>query len=237
MTIHWIGDSTVQYNDIRTWPQCGMGQALELYLQPGVRVANYARNGRSTKSFRDEGLWQPVPGQLQPGDLLLIQFGHNDEKQEDPSRYTTPEEYAANLLTYAEEASHQGAYPVLLTPLTRRQFEGTHLKTTHGAYPAAVRSAARRTGLPCIDLTDTSRRLVQALGDEKSRALYMVLPAGEYPSAPTGKTDNTHLRYAGAVAFAGLVAAGLWHLGGAYQAVCLPLPELYDLAPEQWPDF
>lgn len=62
----------------------------------------------------------------------------------------------------------------------------------------------------------------------------MVLPAGEYSTAPEGKMDNTHLRYAGAVAFAGLIAAGLWRLGGPYQAVCLPLPALYDTAPAQW---
>lgn len=83
-----------------------------------MRVANYARNGRSTKSFRDEGLWQPVPGLLRPGDLLLIQFGHNDEKSEDPSRYATPEQYAQNLLAYAQEAARLGALPVLITPLT-----------------------------------------------------------------------------------------------------------------------
>lgn len=234
MTIHWIGDSTVQYNDIRTWPQCGIGQALELYLQPGVRVANYARNGRSTKSFRDEGLWQPVPGQLQPGDLLLIQFGHNDEKSEDPSRYATPEQYAQNLLAYAQEAARLGALPVLITPLTRRQFADGRLKLTHGPYPDAARAAAQHAGLPCIDLTAASRCLVEALGEERSRALYMVLPAGECSTAPEGKMDNTHLRYAGAVAFAGLIAAGLWRLGGPYQAVCLPLPALYGTAPAQW---
>lgn len=234
MTIHWIGDSTVQYNDIRTWPQCGMGQALNLYLQADVQVANYARNGRSTKSFREEGLWKPVPSQLRPGDLLLIQFGHNDEKREDPSRYASPEEYARNLLAYAHEAMCVGALPILITPLTRRQFQDGHLQPTHGAYPAAAKKAAQDAGLPCIDLTDTSHRLVQALGEEKSRTLYMVFPSGEYPSAPEGKTDNTHLRYTGAVAFAGLVASGLWKLGGPYQAVCLPLKELYETDPEKW---
>ncbi len=237
MTVHWIGDSTVQYNDIRTWPQCGMGQALGLYLQPGVRVANHARNGRSTKSFRSEGFWDPIPAQLRPGDLLLIQFGHNDKKREDPSRYAAPEQYAANLLAYAQEAARCGALPVLVTPLTRRQFEGRCLLTTHEGYPDAMRSAAQRAGLPCIDLTSASRCIVEALGEEKSRALYMVFPAGKYASVPEGKTDNTHLRYPGAVAFAGLVAAGLWQLGGPYRAVCLPLPELYEATPAQWAAF
>ena len=238
MTIHWIGDSTVQFNDITTWPQCGMGQALELYLQPGVRVSNHARNGRSTLSFRTEGLWAPVPAQLEPGDLLLIQFGHNDEKQEDPARYTTPERYAENLLAYAAEAARAGALPVIVTPLTRRQFmpDGRLLRT-HGPYPSAARDAARRAGLPCIDLTAASRALVEALGEVQSRALYMVLPAGAYPTAPDGKIDNTHLRQPGATAFAGLVAAGLWRLGGPYRAVCLPLEQLYAAAPAEWVRF
>ena len=125
--IFWIGDSTVQYNNISTWPQCGMGQALDLYLASGITVCNHARNGRSTKSFREEGLWAPVEAALRPGDLLLIQFGHNDEKSEDPARYAAPEQYVANLLAYAREAQAKGALPVLITPLVRRHFEGDRL--------------------------------------------------------------------------------------------------------------
>ena len=97
MTIHWIGDSTVQYNDIATWPQQGMGQALGLYLQPGVMVEDHARNGRSTVSFRAEGYWQAAAARLRPGDLLLIQFGHNDEKADSPGGYADPAQYARNL--------------------------------------------------------------------------------------------------------------------------------------------
>ena len=109
--IWWIGDSTVQHNRIDTWPQCGMGQVLELYLRPGIPVHNHARNGRSTKSFRKEGLFAPVEAGLRPGDLLLIQFGHNDEKKEDPSRFTSPETYAANLLAYARTALDRCSSP------------------------------------------------------------------------------------------------------------------------------
>lgn len=235
MKIHWIGDSTVQTNDIRTWPQHGMGQALALYLQPGVAVCNHARNGCSTKSYRAEGRWDAVLPQLQPGDLLLIQFGHNDENMAAHPRYTSLAEYAENLLAYAREAAQVGAYPILVTPLTRRHFEGEILLETHQGYPDAVRTAARQAGLPLIDLTASSRRLVQALGEQKSRALYMVLSKGESPSIQEGLTDNTHLRYPGAVLFAGLIAAGLWKLGGVYQAVCLPLPQLYQTEPEHWP--
>lgn len=228
--IFWIGDSTVQYNNISTWPQCGMGQALDLYLVPGIMVCNHARNGRSTKSFREEGLWAPVEAALHPGDLLLIQFGHNDEKSEDPARYAAPEQYAANLLAYAREAQAKGALPVLITPLVRRHFEGDRLTPTHGAYPDAVRQLAAREALPLIDLTAASAQLVQQLGEPASRELYMVFAPGLYPNYPEGKTDNTHLRNPGAVAFAGLVAKGLQTLGGPYADVLLgtPEPDKYD---------
>ena len=107
--IFWIGDSTVQFNNISTWPQCGMGQVLDLYVRPGIAVYDHARNGRSTKSFYDEGLWAPVEAALCPGDLLLMQFGHNDEKSEDPTRYAAPDQFAANLLAYAHAAQAKGA--------------------------------------------------------------------------------------------------------------------------------
>ena len=225
--IYWIGDSTVQFNRIDTWPLCGMGQELDIYLRPGVPVYDHAKNGRSSKSFYDEGLWAPVEAALAPGDLLLIQFGHNDEKEYDPTRYASPEQFAANLLAYANAAKAKGALPVLITPLTRRQFtaDGT-LKQTHGAYPDAVRDLAAKEHLPLVDLTATSRALVESMGEEASRALYMFFPAGQYSNYPDGKEDNTHMRYAGAVAFTGLVADGLRALGGPYADVLLSGPQI-----------
>ena len=158
--IFWIGDSTVQFNNISTWPQCGMGQVLDLYVRPGIAVYDHARNGRSTKSFYDEGLWAPVEAALCPGDLLLMQFGHNDEKSEDPTRYAAPDQFAANLLAYAHAAQAKGALPVLITPLVRRRFEGGTLVPTHGAYPDAVRLLAAREDLPLIDLSAASAKPV-----------------------------------------------------------------------------
>ncbi len=214
--IFWIGDSTVHFNHVDTWPQRGMGQELEAYLRPGVRVYDYAENGRSTKSFWDQGLFEPVREAMKAGDFLFIQFGHNDEKIEDPARYADPEAYQENLLRYANIARAAGGQPVLITPLTRRKFEGAKLLESHGAYPAAMRALAEREGIPLIDLTAASRALVESLGDEESRELYMNFPAGLYPNYPDGSGDNTHLRHLGAFRFAGLVAEGLKGLGGIY---------------------
>lgn len=217
--IFWIGDSTVQENRIATWPQCGMGQVLYLYLKPDIQVHNHAKNGRSTRSFLAEGKFAPVDSALRPGDLLLIQFGHNDEKREDPSRYASPEEYAANLRHFAYAAQKRGALPVLLTPIVRRRFEAGRLQPTHGEYPQAVRTLAKAEDLPLIDLSRDTRHVVQAAGLEKSRALYMNLAAGCFPNYPDGKEDNSHLQYMGAVCFAALVARGLNNLGSPYADV------------------
>ncbi len=187
-----------------------MGQVLWLFLRPEVEVRNHARSARSTMSFLTEGLWQPVEDALGPGDLLLVQFGHNDEKSQDPSRYSSPSQYAENLLAYCRRAQAKGAYPVIITPLTRRLFmsDGT-LELSHGDYPEAARRMAAREGLPLIDLTSQSRMLVESLGEDRSRALYMFLPADSCQAHPDGLADNTHLRYEGAVRFSAMVAAGL----------------------------
>lgn len=222
--IFWIGDSTVHFNHFDTWPQRGVGQELGAYLRSDVVIHNHAENGRSTKSFWDEGLFEPVQKALKPGDFLFIQFGHNDPKSEDPHRYATPEEYRENLRRYAEFARSAGALPVLITPLTRRRFEGGVLTVSHGPYPDAMRELAKAENIPLIDLTTSSRKVVEELGDEASKEFYMYFPAGVYPNYPQGSDDNTHLRPAGAYCFAGLVAEGLKALGGVY-AELLYVPE------------
>ena len=167
-----------------------------------------------------------VEAVLRPGDLLLIQFGHNDEKSEDPARYAAPEQFAANLLTYAREAQAKGALPVLITPLVRRHFEGDRLTPTHGAYPDAVRQLAAREALPLIDLTAASAQLVQQLGEPASRELYMIFAPGLYPNYPEGKTDNTHLRNPGAVALQDWWPRGCRPSAGRMPMYCWAPPSL-----------
>lgn len=221
-TIYWIGDSTVQTNRMDTYPQCGMGQVLELFLRPEVRVCNHAKNGQSTLSFQAEGRFEPVEQQMSPGDFLLIQFGHNDEKTEKPLCGVSPEQYAENLLAYARSAQRHGAQPVLITPLVRRKFENGLLLPTHTAYTEAARALSEREHLALIDLTVASRNLVQTVGEVVSRKFYMNFGPGQYPLYPDGMCDDTHLRYEGAVQFDALVAEGLLHLGGIYARLLLP---------------
>lgn len=215
LTIFYIGDSTVARNNIHSYPQTGMSQGLELYVREAVRVESHGKNGRSTKSFLDEGRFEPVKAAMQPGDLLLIQFGHNDEK-DDPARHTDPQTtFQANLSLFVGEARSRGAYPVLITPIARRLFDetGKFRPGSHGAYPDAIRELAARLDVPLIDLTAVTEDYLAQLGDAQSKPLFM------WPK------DNTHLKPEGAVKMAGFLARGLQELGGIYAAVLAPETE------------
>lgn len=204
--VHYIGDSTVARNNIHSYPQTGMSQALSLYLKEAVTIRSYAKNGRSTKSFLDEGRFAPVEQAMEPGDFLFIQFGHNDEK-EDPARYTDPDTtFPENLLLFVNRARSKGAIPVLITPIARRLFKDSDqfLPGSHGAYPDAVRRLAKAEGVALVDLTAMTEAFLESLGDEPSKPLFM------WPK------DNTHLKPEGAVKMAGFLAEGLQRLGGVY---------------------
>lgn len=223
-TIYWAGDSTVQYNDITTYPQTGIGQVFHLFLKPEVKVLNFAKNGRSTKSFIDEGRLAAIEEQITEGDFLFIQFGHNDEKKADPARYTDPfGQYMVNLERFVNTARGKKAYPVLITPLERRCFaEGNQLGVgEHSDYVAAMKQAAENLDVPLIDLYSMSREKLRKAGAEKTKDWYMHLPKDVYPSHPEGLTDNTHLKYEGAVVYGGCIAAGLKKLGGRYSKLLL----------------
>src|SRR5687768_4757833 len=125
LTIYLIGDSTMADKSVRAYPETGWGTPFRHFFDSTVRVENHAKNGRSTKGFREENLWQPVLAKLQPGDYVFIQFGHNDESPEKIGRYTTPQQFKNNLLQYVEETRKKKATPLLLTPVARRSFDSS----------------------------------------------------------------------------------------------------------------
>ncbi len=218
--VFWAGDSTVKRNTILTYPQTGIAQAMEWYLKPGVTVENHAENGRSTKSFIDEGRLAAIYDRIREGDFLFIQFGHNDEKIADPARYADVDgEFPANLERFVNAARNRGALPVLITPLARRRY-GEITEETHATYAEAVRRTAARLAVPLIDLYEASTEAIRQKG-EGSAEWFLHVPPGKYPHFPQGLADDTHLCCAGAVAFAGLVARGLFALGGPYAALLL----------------
>ena len=196
ITVFTIGDSTMAN---KTTPsdhpaEHGWGMMLQEFFKPTVTIQNHAKNGRSSKSFRTEGLWAKVQEQIKPGDYVFIQFCHNDQKV-DTILHTDPEtSYKINLVRYITEARERGGIPVLFTSIVRRTFnaDGT-LRDTHGAYIDAVRQVAVQHKVICIDLNIATKELVENMGDESSKTLYMWVD---------DRKDNTHLNEKGARAVA-----------------------------------
>ncbi len=217
-TIFWAGDSTVKRNGIATYPQTGIGQEFDRYVRHyGVQIENYAENGRSTKSFIDEGRLALIYDRITAGDFLFIQFGHNDEKDNDPDRYADPDtDFPANLEKFVNVARNKGATPVIITPVTRYNRNAPGAQYRHDRWAESARKTAARLNVALIDLTALSEKLVDDLGEEARRRFYMNLPAGIYPHYPQGQTDNTHPQVEGAIVFGGLIARELKRLGGVY---------------------
>lgn len=207
ITIFLIGDSTLADKPYTgSNPEKGWGQVLPLYFKEGIRVENHAVNGRSTKSFRDEGRWDSIQKKIQPGDYVLIQFGHNDQKINSPDRYAAAEtDYKNNLERYIEETLEKGGKPILATPISRRSFiDSGKLEDTHGLYSEVVREVARTQNVPLLDLHKKTIEVLEQFGEEKSKELFLHYKKGDYDKFPEGKEDNTHLSPTGAFKVADL---------------------------------
>ena len=212
MRIFVCGDSTAQTYDPAETLMVGWGQLLGEHL-PGVTVCNHAKAGRSTKSFLAEGRLQQLDGLVGLGDLVLIQFAHNDENEK-PERHTEPyTTYTENLTAFVRFAQERGAVPVFLTPICMRVWEGGVLQETHGEYLAAMRQLAERLHVPLIDAYRDSFAAVAEAGEEGSKAFFMHLAPGEDARYPEGLSDNAHTRRAGAERFAAGIAEGLVKAG------------------------
>lgn len=210
LRVYLIGDSTCATKDLKNQnPERGWGHLFQPLFDGGVVVENHATNGRSTKSFRTEGRWQKVFDKLRKGDYVFIQFGHNDQKIKDTTRYSAPGDYAENLRRYVRETRAKGAVPVLLTPVVRRNFVEGVLTDTHGEYPAQVRRIASEEGVVLLDLEPLTREWVASLGDEASRGYFMWVEPGTSPLCPKGRQDDTHFNVRGAHAVSRMVAGQL----------------------------
>jgi len=235
-TVFIIGDSTAAKKDLSTGsPERGWGMALQCFFDEAfIRVDNHAVNGRSSKSFIDEGRWQKVLDRLQPGDYVIIQFGHNDEKPK-ADRHTDPgSTFDYNLAKFVRETREKGGIPVLMNPVVRRNFakkparndddealrsttfkdapklaEGDSLIDTHGLYRIAPRDVAQRMHCLFVDANQITHDLEQSLGAEGSKRLHMWYKPGEHPALPDGRQDNTHYNIYGAHQVARLLAEAL----------------------------
>ena len=235
VTVFMIGDSTMANKDTTGGKQeRGWGMMLQQYFKSGVVVDNHAVNGRSSKSFIDEGRWDKVLEKMKPGDYVIIQFGHNDEKPA-ADRHTDPgTTFDANLRRFVLESRARGGIPILCNAVVRRNFyrqvdssvddeslrnttyedekvNSDTLIDTHGAYLLSPRNVARELGVPFIDANRVTHDLEQGMGIEGSRRLHMWFRPGEHPSVPKGRKDNTHYNVYGATVVAGLLAEEIAH--------------------------
>jgi pectinesterase len=234
-TIFIIGDSTAANKDISGGKQeRGWGMALQCYFDDNIVVDNHAVNGRSSLSFINEGRWDKVLAKIKPGDFVIIQFGHNDEKPK-ADRHTDPgSTFDYNLAKYVRETREHGGIPVLMNCVVRRNFfvnapdndddeklrtttfkdgvkmiEGDSLIDTHGLYRVAPRDVAKRMNVSFVDANRITHDLEQGLGTEASKKLHMWFKPGEEPSVPDGRQDNTHYNVFGAHVVAHLLADAL----------------------------
>jgi len=206
-SIYLIGDSTMA-NKVHPNenPEHGWGQVLGSFFKEDVRIINKAVNGRSSRSFINEKRWDSIYKVLKPGDYVFIQFGHNDGKIADSTRYTNPHTaYRYNLIRLVNEARAKGAIPLLFSSIARRNFnEQGVLISTHGEYPLEMRLVAQDYKVPFIDLEYYSEVMEIAYGPERSKKLHLHYAAGENPYYPQGKEDDTHLSEKGAMEIAAL---------------------------------
>ncbi len=204
------GDSTAQDYKPDRYPQSGWGTMLRCAVASNVTIENRAIGGRSTNSFIREGRLDTIAADLRKGDTLLIQFGHNDASIDKPERYTTIEQYRANLRRFLGVAKRAGAKAVILTPVARRDFKDGVEQPSFPTYADAARQVARETRTPLIDLGKTSQAWVQAAGPDTAKAYYLHYDgAAGAPGYPKGVADDTHFSEIGARRVADLVATGL----------------------------
>ena len=195
ITFFLVGDSTMADKPyVGSNPEKGWGQVFPLYFKEGIRFENHAVNGRSTKSFRAEGRWDVVMDRIKPGDYVIVEFGHNDQKINAEDRYAFADStYRDNLVRYVEEVREKGGKPVLATPISRRSFDENGVLTdTHG------REVATEMHVPLFDLHAKTIGMIEQFGLEKSKELFLHYRPGNYSQFPEGREDNTHLSPTGA---------------------------------------
>lgn len=232
-TVFVIGDSTAaEKKDPAIHPERGWGMMLQGFFDEDILVRNHAVNGRSSKSFMNEGRWQKVLNEINPGDYVVIQFGHNDEKT-GADRHTDPgSTFDAYLTQYVNETRARGGIPVLMNSVVRlnffRQVDTTvddeslrnttysdetinsdTLVDTHGAYRDVPRQLAKTLGVAFVDANQITHDLEQSMGVIGSRKLHMWYKPGEVASIPEGRHDNTHYNVYGARRVAALLSEAL----------------------------
>lgn len=205
-TVYIAGDSTVVDQDKEPW--AAWGQILPVFFTDKVAVANEAESGETIASFVSEKRFDKIFSTIRPGDYLMMQFAHNDQK---PGRgFVSIPNYKEILRRYIDLARQRGAHPILVTSMNRRDFmpDGS-IRPTLGDYPQAMREVAREQKVPLIDLNAMSATLFKAMGPEGTLKAFVHYPANAFPDQPNALADNTHFNSYGALELARCIVQSL----------------------------
>lgn len=207
-TVFLCGNSTVVDQEEEPW--ASWGQMIPRWFTSQVAVANYAESGLSCTSFLAQLRLDKILSQLKKGDYVIVEFGHNDEKEKkagDGAWYS----YSRNLKIFVDRVREAGGTIIFCTPTARRFFHEDHrtIRNTHGDYPEAMKIVASREQVPVIDLTAMSTAFYEALGEEGSKKSLVHYPANTFPGQDKPLADNTHFNPFGAWEIAKMVVMGL----------------------------
>lgn len=223
-TVFLCGNSTVVDQDYEPW--ASWGQMITRWFGPQVCFANFAESGETASTFLAIGRYAKALSMMKRGDIVVMEFGHNDQKQKMPGAGPYYN-FATALKTFVDEARRRGATPIFVTPTQRRFFDAEgKIKETHGEYPEAMQWVAQREKCPLIDLHQLTRRLFEHFGPEGSKQLFVHYPAHTYAGQDQPLADNTHFNPYGAYEIAKLVIEGMKEIG---------LPIVSALRPEYKP--
>lgn len=206
-TVFLCGNSTVVDQDDEPW--ASWGQMITRWFTDSVCFCNLAESGETASTFISAGRLKKGLSMMKPGDYIVMEFGHNDQKQRFPGAGAYYN-FATSLKTFVDEARKRGATPIFITPTQRRSFDAEgHIRETHADYPEAMMWLAEREQCPLIDLHQMTRTLFEAMGEEGSKRAFVHYPAGSYPGQTQAFADNTHFNPYGAYQIAKCVIEGL----------------------------
>ncbi|MBO4612821.1 MAG: rhamnogalacturonan acetylesterase [Bacteroidaceae bacterium] len=206
-TVFLCGNSTVVDQDDEPW--ASWGQMITRWFTDSVCFCNLAESGETASTFISVGRLKKGLSMMKPGDYLIMEFGHNDQKQKTPGSGAYYN-FATALKTFVDEARKRGATPIFITPTQRRMFdEQGKIRETHADYPEAMAWVAQREHCTLIDLHQMTRTLFETMGVEESKRAFVHYPAGSYPGQTTAFADNTHFNPYGAYQIAKCVIEGL----------------------------
>ena len=227
-TVFLCGNSTVVDQEDEPW--ASWGQMITRWFGSQVAIANFAESGLSCTTFLAQLRLDKILSQLKKGDFVIVEFGHNDEKEKKPGDGAWYS-YSRNLKIFVDRVKAAGGHIIFCTPTARRFFKDGRIENTHGDYPAAMKTVAEREQVPVIDLTRMSTVFYETLDEEGSKKALVHYPANTFANQEKALADNTHFNPYGAWEIAKMVVMGLKQIQSPLAAYLRP--EWQDFNPSQ----